>query len=121
MATHPTRSGRPGGDDGDADLPPEVIEDLLGAPARRRLLARLREEGTPVAVDDLAALLAAGSVDGDVPTDRRRAARNEIYQDHLPKLTATGAVTFDSMLGTVEFTGNQALAERLDDRKSERR
>lgn len=66
-------------------------------------------------VDDLAADL-AGSADGEtaVPTDRR-AARVDIYQRHLPRLTETGVVAFDSLLGTVEFTGGPRLAARLDE------
>jgi hypothetical protein len=96
-------------------LPAAVIEDLLASPRRRKLLACLTERDEPVPVDDLATVL----LDADVPTaesisaaDRER-ARQEIYQDLLPKLTATDVVRFDSMLGTVEFTGPEALSARL--------
>jgi hypothetical protein len=86
-----------------------VIEELLAAPRRRVVLRVLVDRGGPVPVDDLARELT-----GDAASRaERRAARTEIYQEHLPKLTATGVVAFDSMLGTVEFLGGDALTARL--------
>ncbi|RXK49352.1 DUF7344 domain-containing protein [Halorientalis pallida] len=121
MATHTANTG-PGGSERDGELPAHVVESLLASPARRRLLRRLREAGEPMPVDDLAAAVVASADDNgdaaddgtDVPTDRRR-ARADIYQHHLPRLTETGTVAFDSRLGTVEFTGGPRLTERLDE------
>jgi hypothetical protein len=71
-----------------------------------------------MAVDDLATKLAAWSTSGgDVTTSERRAARTEIYQEHLPKLTATGVVRFDSLLGQVELRDVPALTARLGERR----
>jgi len=113
MATHsnPNTDRRGGSQDG---LPAAVVEELLATPARRQILARLRAADRPVAVDDLAELVATGDVTGDASPEKRRQARREIYQTHLPKLTATGTVAFDSMLGTVEFTGCPAVVARLE-------
>ena len=108
MATHTTP---PAGDPGEGP-PPEVIEDLLADERCRTLLEHLHEAGRPVPVGDLAALLADGD-DATASRAERRAARTEIYQDCLPRLTATGAVRFDSLLGTVAFAGGRELVARL--------
>ena len=110
MATEqPAESRRERGGDVEG-LPAAVIEELVASPRRRALLAELRDRGEAVPVDDLAARL----VDSDRPSrEERRAARTEIYQEHLPKLTPTGVVAFDSLLGTVEFLGDDALVARL--------
>ncbi len=115
MAVHPSHTGSSEVPRRREGLPASVIEDLLEAPRRREVLTCLIERDEPVAVDDLAAVLLdadGGSSETVDVTDRRR-ARAEIYQDVLPKLTATGVVRFDSMLGTVEFTGPEALATRI--------
>src|SRR6056297_1014170 len=110
MAVHHSHTGVAGVPNGRQALPASVIEDLLAAPRRRALLACLTERDEPVPVDDLATVL----LDSDrVGASDRRGARTEIYQDVLPKLTATDVVRFDSKLGTVEFTGPEALATRL--------
>jgi DNA-binding transcriptional ArsR family regulator len=121
MATHTADPDPEGSRCRDA-LPSDVVDGLLASRARRRLLHWLREAGEPVAVGDLAARLAAaeestdeaGEPDDGIAADPRQ-ARRQIYQRHLPRLTATGVVTFDSRLGTVEFTGGSRLAARLDD------
>jgi len=104
------------GDDGDG-VPPAVIEDILDAPARRRLLDCLLDSDEPVAVDDLAEDLAL-SRDASSPVGQgeRRDHRTEIYQTHLPKLTATEVVAFDSMRGLIRFTGPEELERTLDTR-----
>lgn len=96
-------------------LPPGVIEELLASPRRRLLLTHLYERREAVPVDDLATLLASKTDSGDDDVSRadRRRARTEIYQEHLPKLTATGVVTFDSLLGSVALSDNPALSARL--------
>lgn len=109
MAT--TDTGTSGRED---RLPAAVIEDLLASPRRRALLERLHEEGS-MPVDDLATRLAARSGTGEeITASERRATRTEIYQDHLPKLTATGVVNFDSLLGRVELQDVPALTARLE-------
>lgn len=95
-------------------LPEHVVADLLSARRRRHLLACLEDAGGPVPVTDLAAAVAAREDDTDpgaVGPERHRNVRAEIYERHLPKLTATGVVEFDSMRGTV------SLKERLPGRR----
>ena len=115
MAVHPTHTDSSEVPRQREGLPASVIEDLLEAPRRRDVLACLVERDEPVAIDDLAAILidADGESSETVGATDRRRARAEIYQDVLPKLTATGVVRFDSLLGTVEFTGPVALATRI--------
>jgi hypothetical protein len=121
MATH-SSDPVPDRQQGEEQVPAAVVDDLLASRARRRLLQCLRDAGEPVPVDDLAAELAEPRVEGGrsadsettLPTDRRT-ARADVYQRHLPRLTETGVVTFDSLLGTVEFTGGARLAARLDE------
>jgi hypothetical protein len=97
-------------------LPREVIEDILASERRRVMLSCLENSGGPVAVTDLAA--AVGAHDGEttpvgVDEKRRRAVREDIYERHLPKLTATGAVEYDSMCGTVRLV-EDGLARELE-------
>jgi hypothetical protein len=118
MATHSGGSGGEPGENGNGirGLPTAVVEDLLACNRRRQLLWCLHQRGEPVAVDDLATILVASETDTDptrVTADRRRSMREEIYQEHLPKLTATGAVEFDSMRGTVTFAGDATLKTRM--------
>jgi hypothetical protein len=105
MATeHPQASDR---------LPDRVVADLLSSDRRRRLLTCLEDHGGRLPVTDLAAAVAAreaGVESEAVDPERHRTVREEIYERHLPKLTATGVVEFDSMRGTLTLTG-YGLAE----------
>jgi len=111
MAT-PTR------DPGDDGAPPgPVLEDLLADDRCERLLRILRERAEPMVVDDLAAAVCAaetGPGDPPVAAERRRAVRADIFERHLPKLTAIDAVDYDSMVGTVEYVGAGGLCDRLE-------
>jgi hypothetical protein len=85
-------------------LPERVVADLLASDRRRRLLGCLEDHGGCLPLTDLAAAVAAreaGVEPGAVDPERHRAVREEVYERHLPKLTATGVVEFDSMRGTV--------------------
>lgn len=95
-------------------LPERVVADLLASDRRRRLLACLADRGGCLPVTDLAAAVAARETGTDVETvdpERHRAVREEIYERHLPKLTATGVVEFDSMRGTVTLSGTGIAEE----------
>jgi hypothetical protein len=110
MATD-QRTGSRGARGGETDgLPAAVIEQLVADPRRRALLGLLIDRGEAVPVDDLAAHLAESA---EPSRAERREARTEIYQEHLPKLTAPDVVAFDSLLGTVTYRGGDALAARL--------
>ena len=89
-------------------LPERVVNDLLSSDRRCRLLGCLADHDGCLPVTDLAAAVAARETGTDaeaVDPERHRAVRAEIYERHLPKLTATGVVEFDSMRGTVTLSG----------------
>lgn len=95
-------------------LPERVVSDLLSSDRRRRLLGCLEDHGGCLPVTDLAAAVAAREAGTDAETvdpERHRAVRAEIYERHLPKLTATGVVEFDSMRGTVTLSGTGIAEE----------
>jgi len=87
-------------------LPPAVVEELLADETRRRALAIIRARDEPVVVEDLAAAVVAAregcSVSAVPPAEREQMAQ-ELFSDHIPKLTATGVLAYDSMLGAVEL------------------
>ena len=65
-------------------LPSEVVADLLADDRRRRALERLVEE-----------------------------IEAELWDDHVPKLTATGVVEYDSMRAAVSLAPATRLREEL--------
>ena len=88
------------------DLPDAVVADILAASVCRRALELLAEREEPMIVGDIAAELVAAEKDvrpEAVAPEERRAVRDEFYEQHLPKLTATGVVCYDSMVDTVEL------------------
>lgn len=97
------------------EIPTEVLEDVLSAPRRRLVVRTLAERDRPVALSDVAAAVCAGergTSPSTVPVEDCRAVREDIYQHHLPKLTATGLVEFDSMRGTLQL-GPVDVADRV--------
>jgi hypothetical protein len=100
MATRNTDTGTGGG------LPPAVVEELLSADSRRRALSILANRGEPVVVEDLAAAVVAdreGCAPSAVSDAERAAMTEELFTDHIPTLTATDVLRYDSMLGAVEL------------------
>jgi len=104
--TESTRTAR--GDPTDR-VPDEVVADLLADERCRRVLAVLIAADAPLAVDDLARATLArergvdpGAVDDEAAAKRR----DELFQQSLPRLTPTGLVEYDSLLGTVAL-GNE--------------
>jgi DNA-binding transcriptional ArsR family regulator len=96
-------------------LPGEIVEDILSSERRRALLSCLVDCGEAMAVEDLAAAVRArerGVAVDVVDAEDRRAVREDIYERHLPKLTATGVVEYDSMHGTVRLS-NRRVGRRL--------
>ncbi len=87
-------------------LPSAVIDDLLSAEHRRLALSILADRGEPMVVESLAAAVVAAREDcpeAAVSEAARQSMADELYADHIPKLTATGVVTYDSMKGAVEL------------------
>ncbi|WP_254545095.1 DUF7344 domain-containing protein [Halomarina pelagica] len=82
-----------------AELPGEVVDDLLAAPRRRRLLALLYRRDGPTALSTLAAHIAAteaGVPVEDVAGEDRTAVWWALHEEDLPKLLATDVVAYDS-------------------------
>ena len=98
-----------------AGLPAAVVEDLLADETRRVALVILADRDEPMVVESLATAVRA-AVD-DTPADAvtaagRDATREKLFTDHIPKLTATGVVRYDSMLGTVELVRPDIVEEQ---------
>jgi hypothetical protein len=105
-----SRNGRARG----SDLPGDVVEDILASQRRRTLLSCLAEADGPVVVDDLAgAVCGAEKRPNRAGDDAAEEVRADIYDRHLPKLTATGIVEYDSMCETVELV-DAGLIPALD-------
>lgn len=109
----PARTGPPvatdGGEivrDGESNLPDSIVEDLRESRRRCITLDRLDETDEAQPVADLAREIAAAERDVDpdsVDAEAVDAVRRDLYQQHLPKLTATGVVRYDSLVGTLEL------------------
>ncbi|QIO23276.1 hypothetical protein [Haloarcula sp. JP-L23] len=97
------------GTDGDSDpaeLPEAVVDDLLSEDSRRLALSILDERDRAMVVGDLATAVVArqrGIPESTVSDADREIMRDELFTEHIPKLTATGVVEYDSMLGAVEL------------------
>ena len=69
-------------------------------------------------VDDLAAVVRAreiGAAPDAIGKEERERVRDDFFQRHLPKLTATDVVRYNSMLGTVELTSPDSVDQILDE------
>jgi len=89
-----------------AGLPAAVVEDLLADETRRVALTILAERDEPMVVESLATAVRAAIDDTSVDAVSRRereAMREELFTEHIPKLTATDVLEYNSMLGTVEL------------------
>ena len=97
-------------------LPDAVVADILASDRRRSALAILAAEDEPMVIDDLAAAVRAREEDTP-PTalspEERRTARDDFFAEPLPKLTATGVVDYDSMVGTVTLRDDDRILDRL--------
>ena len=103
--------------EGPAGLPEDVIEDLVADEGCRAVLSHLAAREDPATVDDLARALAAreaGVPEDAVADEAVTTHREALFQRHLPKLTPTGVVEYDSLLCTVALdTDDERLRSRL--------
>jgi hypothetical protein len=91
-------------------LPGEVIEDILSADRRRTMLSCLSDNGGEMAITDLAACVCArerGVTEGSLGQRDREELYDDLYDEHLPKLTATGVVEFDSLRDSVRLSAHE--------------
>lgn len=92
--------------DGEGALPSGVVEELRSDETRWLALEILRARDEPVVVEELAAAIVGRREDcqlSAVSAAERDAVAEELFTEHIPKLTATGVVAYDSMLGAVEL------------------
>jgi DNA-binding transcriptional ArsR family regulator len=83
--------GHAGGDRGISPKLDATLE-LLSNQRRRYVLYYLREQGSPVSVDELADRVTMW--EGDPSTDRSK-IRTDLYHSQLPRLDDAGVVDFD--------------------------
>lgn len=104
-------------DTGHGQLPEAVVEELLVDPRRRAMLQSLWAHDGPIPMTQLAAHVIARerSVTLDaVPSEDRKRVRENLYEDHLPKLTATAVLRYNSRQASVELDeGATQLLDRL--------
>lgn len=97
----------------ETELPSAVVRDLFAADSCRRALSILARRGEPMVVEDLARAVVADREDcppSAVTTADRDAMADELLTEHIPKLTATRVLRYDSMLGAVELRHPELLA-----------
>ncbi len=100
-------------------LPEEVITELVAHPYRRALLQIQARDERPRTVRELARAIVATLESSEqvasarsLPTADR--VRRELYDHHLPKLTATTVVVYNPQQATVEpGRAFAVVAERL--------
>ena len=100
------------------DLPAGVQAELLCSRRRCLLLVTLAETG-PATVDDLAVSIRAAErgIDPEQVDDTERSSvREEIFESHLPKLTATEIVEYDSQLGKVRLVEPAIVSRAREER-----
>lgn len=87
-------------------IPEPVIADLLDSRRRCLLLDQLAATGGEAVVGDLAVAVRAaetGRAPEEVGAEERQELREELFECHLPKFTATGVIEYDSMLDTIRL------------------
>ncbi|MFB6255762.1 MAG: hypothetical protein ABEH58_03385 [Haloplanus sp.] len=95
---------------GDRELDPADIHDVLRNDRRRLVLERLREAEGSQAVGDLAEHVAGLEADEDPPPRNvRQSVYVSLHQTHLPKLDELGIVEYDAEAKEVR------LAEHADE------
>lgn len=104
-------------DTGHGRLPEAVVEELLVDPRRRAMLQSLWDHDGPIPMTRLAAHVIARersiTIDAVSSEDRKR-VRENLYEDHLPKLTATTVLRYNSRQASVELDdGASQLLDRL--------
>lgn len=95
-------------------LPDRIRTDLLSSERRCRILSLLAAAGDEESVADLAVKIRAAETDqspDSLDSETVEAIRSELYDCHLPKLTATGVVEYDSTLDKLRLTDSELSAE----------
>lgn len=105
--------------DGSRGLPEAVIDDLLADPRREVILRLLHEHDKPIPVTQLAANVIARerSMDADdAPRSECQRVAENLYEHHIPKLTATAVVRYNSRQASIALDdAAPQLSDRLFD------
>ena len=107
-------SDRSAGDEGNEELPPGAVFDVLADERNRLVLHLLRARGGTTAVDELAARLVEYDAETGrdlLPTTSERGVATYLHLVVLPKLAEHGLVTYDSVDRAVTFA---AAVEQLN-------
>jgi len=90
----------------------EALVDLLSDPHCRYLLRYLRENASPVSIDEVTRYVVAELTDTtpeDVPEDVRRRVQTWFHHGQLPTLDDHGIVEFDPESGTVTLVTDPSV------------
>ena len=97
---------------------PDVLFDALAHRRRRYVLECLREDGTPVALAELADEVAARERETpvhDVPAEQVERVYLSLYHTHVPKLAGADVVEYSPGNGMVELsTENERIESALE-------
>jgi DNA-binding transcriptional ArsR family regulator len=99
----------------DADLSHDLIFDILSSARRRYVIYVLRREDEPMAVAELAEIVAAWENDTTVDqldSQERKRVYVSLYQTHIPKLAEAGIVDHDRDTGNVYLTDTAFEVDR---------
>lgn len=111
-----------GGESADhSTVPEEVVADLLDSRRRCHLLAQLTASDGEALVEDLVAAVGAAEnncAPSELEEPTLSEVRKEVFERHVPKLTAIGVVEYDSMLNRLRLETPEVAsraAEELTD------
>ena len=102
-------------------VPEEVVADLLDSRRRCHLLAQLAASDGEALVEDLVAAVGAAEQNcgpSELDESTLGEVREEVFERHVPKLTAIGVVEYDSMLDRLQLETPEVAsraAEELTD------
>jgi len=99
-------------------IPDEVVAELLGSRRRCHVLAELVASGGEALVEDLVAAVGADEescAPSEVDAPTLGEIRKDVFEHHIPKLTATGVVEYDSMLNRLRLEMPQVAARAADE------
>lgn len=108
----------PSGDTDDADLPPEVVFEILRNSRRRRVLEHLESTGKRATIKELVEHIATEEHD-IASLEPSRPEYKSIYvallQSHLPKMDDAGIIHYDQENKTVELRDASSVVFRYLD------
>lgn len=99
-------------------VPEEVLADLLDSRRRCHLLAALAESDGEALVEDLVAAVGAteeNCAPSELAESTLSEVRTEVFERHVPRLTAIGVVEYDSMLNRLRLETPEVASRAADE------